>query len=97
MKAKILIVDDSKTITHGLKNRIENQLNIEVYTAASMKECANLLLKHKGKFDLALLDYGLPDAPSGEVVTFVNRVPSLLTVKASPFKAWAFIICKICC
>ena len=80
MKHKVLIVDDSKTITHGLKNRIENQLNIDVYTAASMKECADLLLKHKGKFDLALLDYGLPDAPSGEVVTFVNKfkIPSLL-------------------
>ena len=80
MKHKILVVDDSKTISMGLKNRIETQLGLDVYVAASMKECADLLLKHKGKFDLALLDRGLPDAANGEVVTFVNKfkIPSLL-------------------
>ncbi len=80
MKHKILVVDDSKTISMGLKNTIESQLGLEVYTAASQKECADLLLEHKGKFDLALLDRGLPDAPNGEVVSFVNKfkIPSLL-------------------
>jgi len=80
MNHKILVVDDSKTISMGLKSRIESQLGLDVYTAASMKECADLLLKHKGKFDLALLDLGLPDAPNGEIVGFVNKfkIPSLL-------------------
>ena len=80
MKHKILVVDDSKTISMGLKHTIEQQLGLNVVTAASMKECADLLLKHKGKFDLALLDRGLPDAPNGEIVTFVNKfkIPSLL-------------------
>ena len=79
-KHNILVVDDSKTISMGLKHTIEDRLGLNVYTAASMKECADLLLKHKGKFSLALLDYGLPDAPKGEVVTFVNKfkIPSLL-------------------
>jgi hypothetical protein len=38
-----------------------------------MKECSSLLLKHKGKFDLALLDYGLLDASNREVIAFVNK------------------------
>ena len=76
----ILIVDDSKTILTRLTNAIETQLGIKVYAAASMKECADLILANKGKFTLALLDYGLPDAPAGEVVGFVNKfkIPSLL-------------------
>jgi len=76
----ILIVDDSKTILKSLKHSIENKLNITVYTAASMKECADLILKYKGKFTLALLDYNLPDAPNGEIVSFVKKfnIPSRL-------------------
>jgi diguanylate cyclase (GGDEF)-like protein len=80
MKNNILIVDDSKTILNGLKNRIESKIGLKVYTAASMKECADLILQHKGKFDLALLDYGLPDAPNGEVIGVVKKfkIPSIV-------------------
>jgi len=80
VKHNILVVDDSKTISMGLKHTIEQQLGLNVVTAASMKECADVLLQYKGKFSLALLDYGLPDAQNGEVVTFVNKfkIPSLL-------------------
>jgi len=76
----ILIVDDSKTILKTLKHSIESKLDITVYTATSMKECADLILKHKGKFTLALLDYNLPDAPNGEIVTFIKKfnIPSIL-------------------
>jgi diguanylate cyclase (GGDEF)-like protein len=80
MKNNILIVDDSKTILSGLTNTIENQLGLKVYGAASMKECADLILAHKGKFSLALLDYGLPDAPNGEIITFIKKfnIPSIV-------------------
>ena len=76
----ILIVDDSKTILSSLKHSIQSKLNITVYTAASMKECADLILKYKGKFSLALLDYNLPDAQNGEIVAFVKKfkIPSIL-------------------
>jgi diguanylate cyclase (GGDEF)-like protein len=45
-----------------------------------MKECAELILKEKGKFDLALLDYGLPDAPNGEIIGMVKKfkIPSIV-------------------
>jgi len=77
---KILVVDDSKTIAMGLKHTIEERLGLKVYVASSKAQCADLVLQHKGKFDLALLDYGLPDAQNGEVVDFVNKfnIPSLL-------------------
>jgi len=76
----ILIVDDSKTILKSLKHSVEQILDITVYTATSMKECADLILKHKGKFTLALLDYNLPDAQNGEIVTFIKKfnIPSIL-------------------
>lgn len=76
----ILIVDDSKTILKTLKYNLESVLGLTVYTAASMKECADLILKHKGKFTLALLDYNLPDAQNGEILTFIQKfkIPSLL-------------------
>ena len=76
----ILIVDDSKTILKTLKHSIERELDITVHTATSMKKCADLILKHKGKFTLALLDYNLPDAQNGEIVTFIKKfkIPSIL-------------------
>lgn len=76
----ILIVDDSKTIIQSLKHSIEEKLNLTVYTASSMKECADLVLEHKGKFTLALLDYNLPDAQNGEIITFIKKfdIPSIL-------------------
>ncbi|MEA2050072.1 MAG: diguanylate cyclase [Campylobacterota bacterium] len=76
----ILIVDDSKTITNSLKYAIETKLSQKVYTAASLKECADLILKHKGQFTLALLDYNLPDAQNGEIIGFIKKfkIPSIL-------------------
>ena len=76
----ILIVDDSKTILKSLKHSVEDALDITVYTATSMKECADLILKYKGKFTLALLDYNLPDAQNGEIVPFIKKfkIPSIL-------------------
>ncbi len=73
---KILLVDDSKTVTSNildnLKDRISDK-NLEIFTATSKKECADLILEHKSKFDIAILDLGLPDAPNGEVVSFVDK------------------------
>ena len=76
----VLIVDDSKTILSSLKHAIQSKLDITVYTAASMKECADLILKYLGKFSLALLDYNLPDAQKGEIVGFIKKfkIPSIL-------------------
>ena len=70
---KVLVIDDSSSICKTLKSLIENDLNIRVYVAKSMKESASLLLEHKGKFNIVLADLGLPDAPNGEVVDFMTK------------------------
>lgn len=73
MKNKILIVEDSKSILMTLSSLIQEELKYECVTASSMKETADALLKHKGKFDVALLDLSLPDSLNGEVVDFVTK------------------------
>ncbi len=80
MENNILIVDDSKTICHTLSNMVLEDLGFHPVVAHSKKETAEKLLEYKGKFLVALLDLGLPDAPDGEVVDFVTKfnIPSIV-------------------
>ena len=73
MKYKVLIIDDSNSVSKTLKNFIENDIDIDVFIAKSLKGCADLLLQEKGKFDIFLADLGLPDAPNGEIVDFLSK------------------------
>jgi len=73
MTYKVLVIDDSHSITQSLKNLIESNIDIKVYIAKSKKESVELLLEHRGKFDIILADLGLPDAPNGEVVDFMIK------------------------
>ncbi len=73
MKYKVLIIDDSSSVSKTLKNLIENDVDIDVFIAKSLKECADLLLQEKGKFDIFLADLGLPDAQNGEIVDFLSK------------------------
>lgn len=73
MRNSILIVDDSSSIRKTLSSFLKNNIENEVFLAASKKECAEILLKQKGKFDVVLADLGLPDAPNGEVVDFLSK------------------------
>jgi diguanylate cyclase (GGDEF)-like protein len=73
MTYKVLVIDDSHSIAQSLKNLIESDINIKVYIAKNKKESVDLLLEHKGKFDIILADLGLPDAPNGEVVDFMIK------------------------
>ncbi|MEA1913771.1 MAG: diguanylate cyclase [Campylobacterota bacterium] len=76
----ILIVDDSKTITTSLKVLINEELGYHGVVANTKQECADALLKYRGKFAAALLDLHLPDAPNGEVVDFVTKfdIPTIV-------------------
>jgi diguanylate cyclase (GGDEF)-like protein len=73
MKYNVLIIDDSISVCNTLKNLIENDIDINIYIAKSMKESAQLILKEKGRFDIILADLGLPDAPNGEVIDFISK------------------------
>lgn len=69
----ILIVEDSKLVSSALENLISSDDNYNCVIAKSMKEAADLILKYKAQFEVALLDLGLPDAPNGEVVDLVTK------------------------
>lgn len=73
MKYKVLIIDDSVSICESLCELISVNFFIETFTAKSLKESAQLLLKEKGRFDIILADLGLPDAQNGEIVDFLSK------------------------
>lgn len=73
MGNKILIVEDSKSVAKTLASLVEEELGYKCILASTMKETADELLKHKGKFEVALLDLSLPDSLNGEVVDFVTK------------------------
>jgi len=73
MSKKILIVEDSKSVANTLSLMIKEELAYETIIGTSFKECAKLILEHKGDFDVALLDLGLPDSYDGEIVDFVTK------------------------
>lgn len=76
----ILIVEDSVSVSNALKVIIDEDMGYNGVVAHSKKEASEMLLKYRGKFAVALLDLGLPDAPNGEVVDFVVKfnIPSII-------------------
>ncbi|RLA77639.1 MAG: diguanylate cyclase response regulator, partial [Epsilonproteobacteria bacterium] len=80
MENNILIVDDSKTICSTLSKMVLEDLGFHPVVAHSKEETKKMLVEYKGKFLVALLDLGLPDAPDGEVVDLVTpfHIPSIV-------------------
>jgi len=76
----ILVVEDSKSVSSAIQTLLIKELNCNCVVAASKKEASALLLEYKGKFSVALLDLGLPDAPNGEIVDFVTKfdIPTVI-------------------
>ena len=72
-KKRILIIEDSRSVSSTLSAMIDEELGYETIIGKTLKECAKLLLDYKGKSDLALLDLGLPDSQNGEIVDFVTK------------------------
>lgn len=70
-RSKVLIVEDSRSISSLLANSISSQLNLEVVQTSSMAEAERCLEQQAHEFFIALLDLNLPDAPDGEVVDCV--------------------------
>ena len=75
---KVLIVDDSTTITSILAQRLK-QFNFELAIAHTFSEAVEIV-ENGGDFFIALLDLNLPDAANGEVVDFMlsRGVPSVV-------------------
>lgn len=70
---QILLVEDSALFGRMTKARLEEAFDVPVYWCKNYAEADDLLIRAKGMFDMALLDFNLPDAPNGEVIDRVVR------------------------
>lgn len=67
---KVLIVEDSTTVTKILKHLVTQHPTIQPYFAGSLAESKELYLEHKEDLFAAVIDLNLPDAPNGETVDY---------------------------
>ncbi|MGY3855020.1 response regulator [Aeromonas aquatilis] len=74
---KLLLVEDSQTISRMLAQAIRQHLNLEVDTVYTLAEC---LTKHHDDYFVALVDLTLPDAPNGEAASalLARNVPVII-------------------
>ncbi len=77
---EVLLVEDSPTLSRMFKSRIETDLDVNVVTAFSYKEAAEILASEKHDFFISLLDLNLPDSPKGEIVDLAlsRFIPSVV-------------------
>ncbi len=76
---KILIVEDNKSLSKLIAQKISQNIDFEIDIAYSLKEAQAFVDKSKDYF-IALLDLNLPDAPNGEVVDYMlkKKIPSVV-------------------
>lgn len=76
---KVLIVDDTQSISNVLKATINEASNCHVSVCQNYAETRQLL-EADSDFYAAVLDLNLPDAPNGEVVDYVLKkgIPSIV-------------------
>lgn len=68
---KVLIVEDSSTVTKILKHLIKQHPNINALFAGSLAEGQALYEKHGDDIFAGIIDLNLPDAPNGEMVDYL--------------------------
>jgi len=76
-KKKILIVEDDKKLARVLSKQLEKN-NYEVFHSANLADFLDVVVKKK--FDLILLDLGLPDSLGLETYEKVSKVASNIPV-----------------
>jgi DNA-binding NarL/FixJ family response regulator len=64
--SSVLVVDDSPMFLQVVRRRLAEEVDAEVVAAANLRAARTAMAAHR--FDVALLDLNLPDAPGGEVV-----------------------------
>lgn len=77
---RVLIVEDSKTMSAMLGRRVRSDLKLQHDIAGSFKEAKEFLKKHWEDYVVAVVDLHLPDAPKGEVVDYVlhQKIPVIV-------------------
>ncbi len=76
---KVLVVEDSRSVSGFLCRQIEKTLHFDPVPAYSLKETRDIL-ENEQRFFVAVLDLNLPDAPNGEIVSYVlaRKIPSIV-------------------
>ncbi len=76
---KILVVEDSKSVSGFLCRSIEQSLQCLPVPAYSLSQ-AESILNDDREFFAAVLDLSLPDAPDGEIVDYVlaRKIPAII-------------------
>ncbi|MBK1734715.1 hypothetical protein CKO15_05315 [Halorhodospira abdelmalekii] len=64
----ILVVEDSRSISGLLAERIDDELHMRALVAHDRAQTRRLLAEQAGRMVAAVLDLDLPDAPNGEIV-----------------------------
>lgn len=77
---KVLVVDDSKTVLKILKNALKEHGGIQPIFAQSYQEAIQIIKENSGEIHAAIVDYSLPDAPRGEVISLTNShdIPAVI-------------------
>lgn len=77
---KILLVEDSKTVALAIKDRLEADLDLAVDIVGSLEQAREIIAKNSSGYFLAILDLGLPDTLSNEIVdlSIDNGIPSVV-------------------
>lgn len=77
---KILIIDDDKIVSKIISQTATKKLDIACQTAYTLAEAQNLLSQPDCCYELAVVDYTLPDAPSGEAIDYVvsQKIPCIV-------------------
>ena len=79
-KKRILIVEDSRSISQVLKKSLENGLGLDVVVVEDFATGAGLMDLEGDSFFLSILDLTLPDAMHGEIVDHARKrsVPAVV-------------------
>jgi len=81
---KIIVVDDSKVITDLMKLMLEKS-GYSCMTANNAAECLDMLRKEK--FDLLLLDIGMPDISGLDLLDIIRNDETQKETKVALFTA----------
>lgn len=81
---KILIVEDSSTVTKILRHLVNQQDGVEALFAGSLAESETIYQAHKDDIFAAIVDLNLPDAPNGESVDhFLSKKIPVIVLTAN--------------
>jgi diguanylate cyclase (GGDEF)-like protein len=77
---KVLIIEDSTTVTKILKHILKSHSDIIAIFADTFAQSQTLYQQHKTELFAAIIDLNLPDAPNGETVDFFlsKKIPSIV-------------------